>query len=546
MLAVQEHDSCLLGRRKTLPRNGARLRMRATPRPPTKIPTNSLVDRPIHAGPVTVTPTSRLGEDEDDSGSEWSQASPESKRPHLSPRAQTPPPVQWLHGPAPPSSTGNSRRGSAMPLSGTSPISSIQSVSTRPSAGVPMISIMGLRRADACHQLTPSSTPRDDLFPLSPCRHYDTRSKERENEAVLYTAHDEQEPSHGGRNVWDAAPKSWIGREAKGMRARMMQNGISRDASYAQGPASGVSLEALDCNVDTRVWEKREVEQRRLESIREFRDQMRVQQTASGRFSAGRRGSMRWRSPQEGGVKGGFYWSSGGEGDGMGAGASEEDEDESEACRKMMKVLGDAPFAQDWLRVEKHRRSLHKKRGGKHKTQTGSHKEERGGHCGEKEKACSSAEGDVEVARRMIREMRARNAAAAARSAQAEENARGVVGSVDTIDAQLQKRRRRRKGKAPFLKSWLRQKELELQSQSCQETHTTGGGGVEVEGGSLVPSTLYNQLLSLVGASVTDGRMARSGRCEESSGEAGMEGEESGREAGVRETASKRSDAFSL
>ena len=81
----------------------------------------------------------------------------------------------------------------------------------------------------------------------------------------------------------------------------------------------------------------------------------------------------------------------------MGAGASEEDEDESEACRKMMKVLGDAPFAQDWLRVEKHRRSLHKKRGGKHKTQTGSHKEERGGHCGEKEKACSSAEGDVEV-----------------------------------------------------------------------------------------------------------------------------------------------------
>ena len=180
MLAVQEHDSCLLGRRKTLPRNGARLRMRATPRPPPKIPTNSLVDRPIHAGPVTVTPTSRLGEDEDDSGSEWSQASPESKRPHLSPRAQTPPPVQWLHGPAPPSSTGNSRRGSAMPLSGTSPISSIQSVSTRPSAGVPMISIMGLRRADACHQLTPSSTPRDDLFPLSPCRHYDTRSKERE------------------------------------------------------------------------------------------------------------------------------------------------------------------------------------------------------------------------------------------------------------------------------------------------------------------------------------------------------------------------------
>ena len=69
---------------------------------------------------------------------------------------------------------------------------------------------------------------------------------------------------------------------------------------------------------------------------------------------------------------------------------------------------------------------------------------------------------------------------------------------------------------------------------------------MEVDGGSLVPSTLYNQLLSLVRASVTDGRMARSGSCEESSGEAGMEGEESGREAGVRETASKRSDAFSL
>ena len=542
MLAVQEPDSCcLLRRRETLPRNGARLRMRAAPRRPPKIPSNSLVDRPIDVGPVTVTPTSRLGEDEDDTGSEWSQASPESKRPHLSPRAQTPPPVQWLHGRAPPSSTGNFRRASAMPLPETCPVSSIQlqSVSTRPSSGVPMISIMGLRRADACHQLTPSSTPRDDLFPLSPCRH-DTKSKERENEAVLYTAHDEQEPSHGGRNVWDAAPKSWIGQEAKGMRARMMQNGLSRGASCAQGPASGVSLEVLDCNVDTRVWDKREVEQRRLESIREFRDQMRVQQTASGRFSAGRRGSMRWRSPQEGGVKGGFYWSSGGEGDGMGAGLSEEDEDESEACRKMMKVLGDAPFAQDWLRVEKHRRSLHKKRGGKHKTQTGSHKEERGGHDGEKEKSCSSAEGDVEVARRMIRQMRARNAAAAARSAQAEEDARGVVGSVDTLEPQLQKKRRRRKGKAPFLKSWLRQKELELQSQSCQETNTTGGGGVEVEGGSLVPLNLYNQLLSLVGASVTDGRMARNGHCEESSGL------ESGHETGLRQMASKRSDAFSL
>jgi hypothetical protein len=59
---------------------------------------------------------------------------------------------------------------------------------------------------------------------------------------------------------------------------------------------------------------------------------------------------MRWHSPKEGGVKGGFYWSSAEEGDGVNAGVEDEEEDdESEACRNMMRVLGDAPFAADWV-----------------------------------------------------------------------------------------------------------------------------------------------------------------------------------------------------
>jgi len=65
-------------------------------------------------------------------------------------------------------------------------------------------------------------------------------------------------------------------------------------------------------------------------------------------------GGLRWRSPQEGGVRGGFFWVSGGEGDWSDVGEEEEeevDEEESEASRNMMRVLVGAPFALDWLWV---------------------------------------------------------------------------------------------------------------------------------------------------------------------------------------------------
>ena len=323
------------------------------------------------------------------------------------------------------------------------------------------------------------------------------------------------------------------------------------------------------------------------------------------RGGSGRRGFLRWRSPQAGGVRGGFFWhsESGGE---DGSGEEVAAEDVSEASRHMMRVLSDAPFGNDWLRVERHRRSLQRKPS--HASapappatavapfsnivappplpRPSGHEDV--GYQGGGERL--EMDDDVEMAIQMTRKLRSVSAAlrreadhndspglppapteapqvAAASSAphplisplvssalvspisvgsfgiegflkldsvgedwmhvlgnsadgvtgDGKQGGRGSEAAVAEQDAG--RRRRVKKGKAPFLKSWLRQKERERAEQRAEEQGERGaaqgiGGHPEAVGwrqisgqssdagielSSHPAQTLYNQLVNLVG-----------------------------------------------